>query len=184
MTAAFQPHAQRSVSMAAFPVLQSNASGDVEPVGPCEVIDRPRHLRFHFSVPPHSPRSEAIDLSIEPRPHGCELSLRRPSTPEHLERARQGWQLLLGPLARVFAQEGLNKRHVPHHLACRGKITARPPGDQDHMQRTPTTRHDPSANFSPPRPFAGKHRCHVRVTHRKHAAGPGTTAGGRPRNAA
>jgi uncharacterized protein YndB with AHSA1/START domain len=79
---------------------------DVEHVGTYLDIDRPRRLVFTFSVPKFSAQMTRVSIDLIPLPTGCELTLTHEGVlPEWLDRARDGWGMILDGLCAQLTKE-------------------------------------------------------------------------------
>ncbi len=75
---------------------------DVEHTGEYLEIDRPRRLRFSFSVTGVDGPPDLVSITITPRPDGCELTLSHEMAAEYsayLDGARKAWSGMLEDLA-------------------------------------------------------------------------------------
>jgi uncharacterized protein YndB with AHSA1/START domain len=90
-----------------FTIVDRRAEGDAEHVGRYVEIDRARRLVFDFTVTNFSSDSTRITVSFVPADDGTDITLTSDNIPEeHAERARHGWNTILGALARVVEQAG------------------------------------------------------------------------------
>jgi len=75
---------------------------DVEHIGEYLEIDRPRRLRFTFTVSGVDGPPDLVSITIIPLPDGCELTLTHEMAAEYseyLEGARKAWSGMLEDLA-------------------------------------------------------------------------------------
>lgn len=79
-----------------FVITDRRAGEDVEHVGRYVELDRPRRLRFTFSVPKYSSVETTVTVDLAPAASGCEVTLVHEGVlPEWAARTEQGWRELL-----------------------------------------------------------------------------------------
>jgi uncharacterized protein YndB with AHSA1/START domain len=79
---------------------------DIEHVGQYLEIDRPRRLVFTLSVPTHSTLTSRIEIDIEPRDTGCELTLTQEQVPGDIaHQVDSGWTAIVDHLAGTLSRK-------------------------------------------------------------------------------
>lgn len=79
---------------------------DIEHVGQYLEIDRPRRLVFTLSVPAYSPLTSRIEIDIEARGTGCELTLTQERVPGDIApQVESGWTGIVDHLAGILSRK-------------------------------------------------------------------------------
>jgi uncharacterized protein YndB with AHSA1/START domain len=88
-----------------YVIVDRRSGEDVEHSGAYLEIDRPHRLVFTFGVPKYSPLLTKVTIEIVPSGSGCDLTLTHEGVPaEYLERNVEGWNGILGGLAKAIAE--------------------------------------------------------------------------------
>lgn len=98
-----------------FVITDRRSGDDVEHCGRYLELSRPHTLMFRFGIPAFSADEDLVTIKIAATDQGCELTLSTEISPqwaEYVDRARDGWRMILRSLEKCLPETPLNGRHL------------------------------------------------------------------------